>query len=73
MMKLVDDAGLLFRKAWSVRLMLLAGTLSGCEMALPMFSDSIPRNVFLSLSILVSIGALVSRFVAQPKMRDGTQ
>lgn len=58
------------RKAWSVRLALLAAALGGVEIALPLFSNAFPRHVFLGLSILVTVGACVARLVAQPKMSD---
>lgn len=55
----------ILRKAWSIRLMLLAGLLSGCEVILPMYVDSIPRNVFAGLSMLVITGAMIARILAQ--------
>jgi len=67
-MKLVDDWRAVLRKAWSIRLVLLAAALGGVELALPLFSDAMPRAVFGVASVLVSIGAAVARLVAQPKM-----
>ena len=58
----------LIRKAWSIRLVALAGLLSGCEVVLPLFVDAVPRNVFAALSVLAAVGAGVARVVAQPKM-----
>ncbi len=69
-MTLIPDWKRVLRKAWSVRLALLAAALGGVEIALPLFYDAIPRNVFLGLSVLVTMGACVARLVAQPKMRD---
>ena len=45
--------------------MLVAGILSGCEVALPVFADAIPRNTFAILSFLAVGGAFISRLVAQ--------
>lgn len=56
------------RKAWSIRFVLIAGALSGCEIALPMFSDSFPRNVFAALSAFFCGAAFVARLVAQKGM-----
>lgn len=67
-MQLIDDWRAVARKAWSIRLVLLAAALGGVELALPLFSDAMPRAVFGLASILVSIGAAVARLVAQPKM-----
>ena len=58
------------QKAWSFRLMLLAGFLSGAEVILPLFIDSIPRNVFAGLSMVVITGAMVARVVAQREFKD---
>ena len=54
-------------KAWSVRLIVLAGLLSGAEAVLPMFESSFPKGIFAALSGFVSAGALLARVVAQPK------
>lgn len=64
-MKLYDNWKDILRRAWSIRLMLLAGLLSGCEVILPLFIDAMPRNVFAILSLLAVSGAFVSRLVAQ--------
>lgn len=67
-MKLGDDWKVILRKAWSIRLMLLAGLLTGCEIVLPMFAHDIPRNLFAALSFLAVFGALVARLVAQKNL-----
>jgi len=68
--RLTDEWQKIARKAWSFRLALLAAALGGVEMALPLFSDAVPRHVFLGLSILTTVGAAVARIVAQPKMHN---
>ncbi len=65
---LIPDWKRILRRAWSLRLILLSGLLSGCEVILPLFVDTMPRNVFAALAILAAIGAGVARIVAQPKM-----
>lgn len=72
-MKLIDDWRTVLRKAWSVRLAIIAAALGGVEMALPLFSDAVPRHVFMSLSILTTVGAALARIVAQPKMQDAAK
>lgn len=64
-MKLYDNWKDILRRAWSIRLMLLAGLLSGGEVILPLFIDAMPRNVFAILSLLAVSGAFVARLVAQ--------
>lgn len=70
--ELVKDAGKVARFSWSFRLSLVAATLSGVEMALPLFSDTMPRHVFLIASMLVAVGSAAARLIAQPGMHDDT-
>ena len=58
------------KRAWSVRLMLLAGLLSGCEVILPIFREDVPRNLFAVLSIIAVSGGFVARLVAQKGLDD---
>lgn len=60
----------ILRKAWSIRLMLLAGLLSGAEVILPMFGDGLPRGVFAAINFLVVGGAFIARLTAQKDL-DG--
>lgn len=70
-MKLRDDWRLILRRAWSVRLMILAAVLSGLEVALPLLDGfaRLPRGVLAVLSFAVTAGALVARIVAQRNMQ----
>lgn len=70
MMTLRQDWRAILRKAWSIRLMLLAGLLTGCEAILPLFVADLPRNLFAAASLIVITAALVARIVAQRDMRD---
>lgn len=67
-MQLVDDWKVILKKAWSIRFIILAGALSGCEVILPLFSDAISRGPFSVLSFVAVSGAFVSRIVAQKDM-----
>lgn len=68
-MTINPDWKAIVKKAWSIRLMLLAGLLSAVEVALPFFSDAMPRGVFAALSGLSVGGAFVARLVAQKDMQ----
>lgn len=70
-MTLQSDWKRTLRKAWSVRLILLAGLLSGLEIALPFLPDlfPIPRGVFAGLSFIATGGAFVTRLLAQQNLR----
>lgn len=64
-MKLYDNWRDILKKAWSIRLMVLAGVLSAVEVVLPLFADSIPRGIFAALSGVTVAGAFVARLIAQ--------
>lgn len=53
--------------AWSLRLIAIAAILEAIEVALPFFSDAIPSGVFSIVGLVVSIGAMVARIIAQPQ------
>ena len=64
-MTFLHDWKTIVRKAWSVRLILLAGLLSGVEAAMPFISDTMQRGVFAAASLLVTGAAFVARIMAQ--------
>ena len=67
-MTLLPEWKWLIRKTWSIRLVILSAMLSGFEVILPLFVDTIPRNLFAALSMCSAIAAGIARVVAQPKM-----
>ena len=69
-MKLRDDWRVILRKAWSVRLMLLAAALNGLAAVWFVLSDNIPEWLFLVGGVLIPIAALVARLIDQPGMRN---
>lgn len=69
-MALLPDFRDILRKAWSIRLMIMAGVLSGVEVILPLYSDSLPRGLFAVLSMLAIGGAFVARLVAQKGLSE---
>ena len=64
-LKAVPEWRRVIRKAWSIRLSILAGLFAGVDALLPVFSDAVPRWVFAALCIVASIGSIVSRLIAQ--------
>jgi hypothetical protein len=67
-MKLNDNWRQIVKKAWSIRLMVLAGLLSAAEIVLPLFMYDMPRSVFAALSAIAVAGAFVSRLIVQKDM-----
>ena len=74
-MKLAHDWRRVLKRAWSIRLMVLAGVLSGIEIALPLIDGfiDIPRGLFAAASGIVTAAAFVARLVAQEGFSDGVQ
>ena len=69
-MRLIEDWEKVLRYGWSIRLIVLAGLLSGAEVVLPMFGDVLPRRLFAALMFSVTVAAFIARLTAQPKMKD---
>lgn len=65
--KLVWNWREILRYAWSIRLLIVAGLLSGAEVALPLLQavQPVPAGIFAALSFLATAGAFVARLVAQ--------
>ena len=62
---LLADWRSILRRAWSIRLMVLAGVLTACEAILPLYADAMPRGTFAIASGIVIVTALVARVLAQ--------
>lgn len=69
-MRLIPNWRAVLRYGWSVRLIALAGILTGLEAILPLIPEllPVPQGWFASLTFLVVMGALVARFIAQQKV-----
>jgi xanthine/uracil permease len=72
-MKLIDDWKAVLLKAWSVRLMFIAGALDILERALPYMGsieELVPPGVFGAFSIVVLIAAAGARVLTQKGLSD---
>lgn len=58
------------RKAWSFRLMLVAGLFAAAEALLPYFADDVPRSLFAVLTLVAIVGGMVSRVIVQREFSD---
>ena len=65
---LIDNAGAVLRKAWSVRLMAAAAVLDGAQIALSLLTPDKPPVWFVVVSAAVTIAAFAARFVAQQSL-----
>ena len=70
-MKLLPDWKMILKKAWSIRLNVLAGTFSILEVVLPLYSDAFPRGTFAAMSAFTVVGSMASRIVQQRSMHGG--
>lgn len=73
-MILVANWRRVLKRAWSIRLMILAGVLSGVEviLSLPDIADRLdwPQGLFAAASGLVTAAAFVARLLAQTGVSD---
>lgn len=67
MIHLADNWKEILQKAWSVRLIILAGVLTGIEAILPFIGRDIPG--FRWITLLVVAGALIARLLAQKDIK----
>lgn len=65
---LLDDWRKIARRAWSIRLSIVAALFTAAEVVVPLFGDVLPRGLFVLLAFSASIGAAIARLVAQPEM-----
>lgn len=68
-MKLVPEWRHIIKRAWSIRLMLIAALLDGFNACWFAFGDTVPHGYFLAVGMLASMAAVVARVVHQPRMR----
>lgn len=71
-MSLIWNWRQVLKRAWSIRLTLLASALGAAEFVLPLFMDDPPieRGLFAALAALVSFSAAIARVVSQPSVRE---
>lgn len=55
----------ILRRSWSLRFIILAGVLTGCEVVLPLIGDRFEPGVFAALSFVFVCAAFIARLVAQ--------
>lgn len=69
-MLLHDNWKAILRHAWTVRLLVIAGVLSGLEVALPVVADYLPfpPYVVAVLLFIVVVAAFIARFIAQKEL-----
>lgn len=65
------DWRLVLQRAWSIRLLLLAGVLSGLEVALQFIDLPLPPGVFAVLMTVIVGAAFIARLVAQENLPHG--
>ena len=68
----IDHFAHVFKKAWSIKLALIAGLFSGLEIALPIIDQwiSIPRGIFAAASGITTMAACVARLTVQTQITN---
>lgn len=58
------------KRAWSIRLMVIAAVLTGAEAALPLLDGyvSVPQGVFALAVLIVTVAAFIARLIAQDNL-----
>lgn len=71
-MRLIPNWSTILTRAWSIRLLAIAGVLSGAEAALPFVEHllPIPNGALAVLAFVATGGAFAARLVAQANMED---
>lgn len=73
-MNLVSNWRRVLKRAWSIRLMILAGLLSGIEviLSLPDISERLdwPQGLFAAASGLTTMAAFIARLIAQGNVNE---
>lgn len=64
---LIDEWQWVLRRAWSMRLALLAALLSAAEVGVNILAPSFPTGRFAALAAVVSLAAAVARLCAQKR------
>lgn len=65
-MTLLEDWKAILKKAWSVRLALIAAFFTGLQALLPLLDPGYKSIWFAVLSFIAAGGAVASRIIAQP-------
>lgn len=70
-LKLIENADIVLKRAWSVRLIVISAGLSGLEVTLSVVTafqvkTGVPPGLFALLAGLVTVAAGIARFIAQP-------
>lgn len=68
-MTLISNWKQILVRAWSVRLILLAGIFTVLEAVVPLFQDRLPPSIFAIMSGLTALAALLARIIAQPSLQ----
>lgn len=64
-MKLYSNWRSILRKAWSIRLAMLATLFSLLQVVIPIYADVLPRDAFAILTAIATVGVIVARLVWQ--------
>ena len=64
-MKLYPNWKEIIRKAWSIRLAMLATLFSLVQVVIPIYADVLDRDTFAILTAISTVGVIVARLVWQ--------
>lgn len=67
---MISDWRKMLRRAWSVRMALIAGLFSAASGVAPYFQGMIDPLIFALLASFFAFGAVIARLLAQPDLKD---
>lgn len=67
-MTLLPDWKRILKKAWSLRLMVVAAFFTGCEAILPFVDDVLAPRPLAIVAFVVVVGAMITRLMVQKGM-----
>lgn len=67
---LVQNWRAVLKHAWSIKLITVAGLLSGAEVLVPLLQEQVPRGIFAALAAATAAGAFIARIMAQASLRE---
>lgn len=66
----IDNWRDILRRAWSIRLAVFWGAVSGVAAAWPALDEVVPTRLFVAGSVVFSVALVVARLTKQPGMDD---
>lgn len=68
--RLIDNWRAILARAWSIRIAIFWGIVSGLAAAWPALDEVVPIRLFVAGSVLISVALVVARVTKQPGVEE---